>query len=272
MSVIDCVKGSYRFLPGIAPFSSGAVAMPGFQIVHATLRRPMPWRKGFELIDAHLGEQERPRAALCAIELRIPAALTPDGFDGFNAGYQALLKDWELLVDGQNPIARTNVAPVVGAPGEPSLYGFAYTAPADTLTATGTHLTATGRQGSRQGSPDPTAPTFVVAGSGETRRSERGAVEVVRAGESAPDAMREKATYVLGVMRDRLHALGGDWADVTAINVYTAHPIEPFLADTILRGIGPAAIHGVTWHLSRPPIVGLEFEMDMRGVARRVWV
>ena len=249
MNAIDNVKGSYRFLPGIAPFSSGAVAMPGYQVVHATLRRPTPWRKGFELIDAHLAEQKRPRAALCAIELRIPAALTSAGFDGFNAGYQALLKEWDLLVGSQNPIARTNVAPVVDPLGEASLYGFAYTVPGG-----------------------PTMPTFVVAGSGETRRNAGGGVEIVRDGDSTPDAMREKATYVLGVMRDRLHGLGGDWVDVTAINVYTAHPIEPFLADTILRGVGPAAIHGVTWHLSRPPIIDIEFEMDMRGVAKRLWL
>jgi hypothetical protein len=249
VNAIDNVKGNYRFLPGIAPFSSGAVAMPGYQVVHATLRRPMPWRKGFELIDAHLAAETRPRAALCAIELRIPAALTPDGFDGFNAGYQALLRDWDLLVSGQNPIARTNVAPVVGAPGEASLYGFAYTT---------------------QNGPD--SPTFVVAGSGETRRSATGAPELVRAGETSPDAMREKAAHVLGVMRDRLHGLGGDWADVTSINVYTKHPIEPYLADVILRNVGPAAIHGVTWHLSAPPVIDIEFEMDMRGIARRIWV
>jgi hypothetical protein len=249
VNAIDNVKGNYRFLPGIAPFSSGAVAMPGYQVVHATLRRPMPWRKGFELIDAHLAAETRPRSALCAIELRIPAALTPDGFDGFNAGYQALLRDWDLLVSGQNPIARTNVAPVVGAPGEASLYGFAYTT---------------------QNGPD--SPTFVVAGSGETRRSATGAPELVRAGETFTDAMREKAAHVLGVMRDRLHGLGGDWADVTSINVYTKHPIEPYLADVILRNVGPAAIHGVTWHLSAPPVIDIEFEMDMRGVARRIWV
>jgi hypothetical protein len=246
---IDCVKGGYRFLPGIAPFSSGTIAMAGSQVVHATLRRPIPWRKGFELIDAHLSGEKRPRAALCAIELRIPTALTPDGFDGFNAGYQALLKEWDLLVDGQNPIARTNVAPVVGAPSEASLYGFAYTALGEAV-----------------------SPTFVVAGSGETRRNERGVAELVRGGEYTPDAMREKAAYVLGVMRDRLHGLGADWADVTAINIYTAHPIEPFLADTILRGVGPAAIHGVTWHLSRPPVIDIEFEMDMRGTQRRIWL
>src|SRR5215207_295127 len=97
---VDNVKGDYRFLPGIAPFSSGAVAMPGHQVVHATLRNSMPWREGFGLIDAHLRAESRPRAALCAIELRIPKPFTFGGFDGFNEGYQALLKEWDLLVDG----------------------------------------------------------------------------------------------------------------------------------------------------------------------------
>jgi hypothetical protein len=248
-ATIDCVRGNYRFLPGIAPFSSGAIAMPGSQVVHVTLRRAIPWRKGFELIDAHLREQQRPRQALCAIELRIPAPLTASGFDDFNAGYQALLKEWDLLVDGHNPIARTNVAPVVDPPGEASLHGFAYTAPGGAA-----------------------SPTFVVAGSGETRRSANGAIDIVRRGDTTPAAMREKAAYVLGVMRERLHGLGADWPDVTATNIYTAFAIEPFLADTILRGVGPAAGHGVIWHLSRPPIVDIDFEMDMRGVARRLWL
>jgi enamine deaminase RidA (YjgF/YER057c/UK114 family) len=249
MDTIDNVKGSYRFLPGIEPFSSGVVAMPRFQVVHATLRYPMPWRKGFELIDRQLRAEGRPRAALCAVELRIPAPLTFDGFDAFNHGYRMLLESWHLIVDGQNPIARTNVAPVVGAPDEPSLYGFAYTAP---------------------GGPD--TPTFVVAGSGETRTREKSVNGLVRGGETTPEAIREKAAYVLDVMHERLHALGADWTDVTAINIYTAHPIEPFLETTILDHVGLAAIHGVTWHLSHPPVVDIEFEMDLRGVARRVWV
>jgi len=245
----SCAKGNYRFLPGIAPFSSGAVADTGYQVIHATLRRPLPYRKGFELIDAHLSAEGRPRQALCAIELRIAEPLTSDGFDSFNAGYRAILTDWNILIDGENPIARTNVAPVVGAPAEPSLYGFAYTVP---------------------GGPD--APTFVVAGSGETRDRSLDAKGLVRFRETSPDAMREKATYVMGVMRDRLHGLGADWPDVTAINVYTKYPIDTFLTDVILRQVGAAAIHGVTWHLSGPPVKDIEFEMDMRGVARRLWL
>ena len=95
---------------------------------------------------------------------------------------------------------------------------------------------------------------------------------IVRHGETSPDAMREKARFVMGVMQERLRALGGDWSRVTTIDVYAAQPIYSFLLDEILRPAGPAAIHGVRWFPSLPPIQGLEFEMDMRGVARElVW-
>lgn len=223
------------------------VAAAGHEIVYATLRAPVPWREGFALIDSHLRQQPRPRAALCAISLRSPAPLTFDGFAEFNAGYRALLQSWKLLVDDDNPIARTNVAPVVAAPREPSLYAFAYTAPGVTP-----------------------RPTFVVAGSGEV--DELVAERIIRRGETSTDAMRAKAVFVMDVMQARLRALGADWPDVSAIDVYTARPIEPFLADAVLAPAGAAAVHGVRWFPSRPPIVGLEFEMDLRGVAREIWL
>lgn len=245
----EAPAGNYRFVPGIAPFSSGVVASPGYQVVHATLRAPIPWREGFALIEGRLSAEGRPRAALCAIELRSPAPFSFAGFDAFNAPYQQLLAQWKLLVDGANPIARTNVAPLVAAPSEPSLYAFAYTIPG-----------ATPR------------PTFVVAGAGEMRERGTGARGIVRHGETSSDAMREKATHVMGIMGARLAGLGVGWADVTMIDVYTVQPIEPWLAETVLRPAGSAAVHGVRWFPSRPPIVGLEYEMDVRGVARELWV
>ena len=243
----DCPDGGYRFLPGIPAFSSGVVALSGREIVHATLAAPAPWRAGFTLIERHLREAGRPRTALCGIELRSPAPFTFEGFDAFNAGYRSLLAEWEILVDGENPIPRTNVAPVAAAPAEPSLYAFSYTVAGATP-----------------------APTFVVAGAGEMRERGRGAEGIVRGGDTSPDAMREKARFVMGVMQERLRALGGDWSRVTAIDVYTAQPIHAFLVDEILRPVGAAAIHGVRWFPSRPPIQGLEFEVDLRGVAREL--
>ena len=243
----DVHAGHYRFLPGIAPFSSGVVAIAGYQVVHATLRAPIPWRDGFGLIDRHLRAENRPRAALCAIELRSPAPFSFDGFDSFNAGYQALLAEWKLHVDGENPIARTNVAPVTGPPREPSLYAFSYTVPG-----------ATPR------------PTFIVAGAGEMRDRTLGVEGIVRHGDTSPEAMREKARFVMNIMQERLRGLGADWSRVRVIDVYTAEAIHSFLLDEILRPAGPAAIHGVRWFPSRPPIRGLEFEMDLRGVAREL--
>jgi hypothetical protein len=198
----DCPNGNYRFLPGISAFSSGTVAMPGHEIVHVTLATPIPWREGFTRIERHLRDQQRSKTALCGIELRSPAAFTFEGFARFNEGYRALLDDWGILVGEDNPIPRTNVAPVVAAPAEPSLYAFAYTTPGATP-----------------------APTFIVAGAGEMRDRAQGPDGIVRHGETSPDAMREKARFVMGVMQERLRALAGDWSRVTTIDVCAAQPI-----------------------------------------------
>jgi hypothetical protein len=247
-SLLSGPDPSYRFLPGGEPYSSGVVATRGWEMVHATLQTPVPWRDGFRGIERHLGALGRPRVALAAIELRVPAPLTFAGFAEFNQGYRALLGEWGLLVDGRNPVARTNVAPVVGPPSEPSLYAFSYTV-------------AAGPAG---------RPTFVAAGSGELRPGQSSRAGVVRPDETSPDAMREKAAYVMGVMQTRLAGLGAAWADVTAVDIYTAHPLESFLATDILAAMGPAAIHGVHWYLSHPPIAGLAYEMDLRGVRQEV--
>jgi hypothetical protein len=239
---------SYRFLPGGEPYSAGVVATPGWEMIHATLQAPVPWRQGFAGIERHLRTLGRPRTALGAIELRVPTPLTFAGFAEFNRGYRALLGEWGLLVDGRNPVARTNVAPVVGPPAEPSLYAFSYTAATE----------AAGRA------------TFVAAGSGELRPGQASRAGVVRPDETSPDAMREKAAYVMAVMQARLTGLGAAWADVTAVDIYTAHPLESFLATEILAVMGPAAIHGVHWYLSHPPVAGLAYEMDLRGVRREV--
>ena len=55
------------------------------------------------------------------------------------------------------------------------------------------------------------------------------------------------------------------WAAATATQVYTVHDLYPFLAGEIVaRG---AAARGLTWFYARPPVVGLDYEMDVRGIA-----
>ena len=247
MELLDNARGGYRFLTGIPAFSSGAVAMAGFEVVRVTLNRPLPYRLGFDAIDAHLAGAGRPRQALCAMELRSPKPFSFDGFDEFNDGYRSILSDWDILLPDHNPVARSNVAPVVAAPAEPSLYAFSYTAPSDAPST-----------------------SFVVAGAADVARQSLTERAIVRAGETSADAMAEKAAHVMALMATRLAALGAGWADVTGGNVYTAEVLQPYLADTVLAPMGATAIHGIHWHMARPPIEGLAFEMDVRGVTREV--
>jgi hypothetical protein len=248
MTPINHPDGDYRFLPGIAPYSAGVVSTPGFEIVHVTLHRPLPYRRGFDRIERHLGAEGRPRSALCGIELRSPRPFTFDGFAGFNAGYARILEGWGLFVGGVNPVARTNIAPEVDPPPEPVLYGFSYSRPCDPSLP----------------------PTLIVAGAGELPEGVLSPQAIVRSGETSPDGIAAKAAFVMDLMEHRLRGLGGDWPAVTAIDVYTVHPIDHLLPEVILRRVGLAAVHGVRWFYSRPPIEGIEFEMDVRGVRAEV--
>ena len=58
----------------------------------------------------------------------------------------------------------------------------------------------------------------------------------------------------------------------TAPHIYTMQPLHSFLVDAILDRSDVAAIHGVHWHFSRPPIAGLAYEMDVRGVRQELWL
>ena len=88
---------------------------------------------------------------------------------------------------------------------------------------------------------------------------------IIRPGDHSPEAMREKANFVLGAMEQRMAALGVSWADVTATQVYTIFEIHPLLADEFVRR--GAMSGGLVWHFARPPVQGLDFEVDVRGVA-----
>ena len=243
-------SGHYRFLQGIEPYSCGVIAEPGWEIVRVTTAGllPPPWRAGFDLIDAHLRRLGLSRASLCAMELRSPAPFTMEGFIGYNRGYRALLEEWGLLLGGVNPIARTNVAPLTGAPSEVSLHAFSFVRP----------------------NPGLARRTFVVAGAGELREGILESHRILRRGDTSPAALMEKADYVLDVMEERLHGLGVGWEDVTATDVYTVHPLTEALRTLLLKRVGPAARHGLCWHVTNPPVLEIEFEMDVRGLAIEV--
>ena len=95
----------------------------------------------------------------------------------------------------------------------------------------------------------------MISGAGEAERKPE---------DTSPAATRIKAQSVLASMEERLGALGLGWGDVNATQAYTVYEMHSFFGDEIVaRGATPG---GLTWHYARPPIVGLDFEMDVRSV------
>ncbi|MEE8352769.1 MAG: hypothetical protein V3R37_11335 [Rhodospirillales bacterium] len=239
--------GNYRYIPGPFQYSGGVAAESGFAIERVRFSRPLPMVEGFRAIETHLTALGRPFTSFCACELRSPAPFTEAEFIAFNRVYVGTLERWGICRDKENPVARSNVCHEIDPPPEPSFKAFCYTVPAPPAVQEGA------------------VKSFVISGSGESPEGLGSYKErTIRFGDTSPEAMREKARYVLGAMEKRMTSLGVGWEKVSATQVYTVYDIYPFLVDEIVgRG---AASNGLTWYYARPPIKGLDFEMDVRGV------
>ncbi len=236
-ALVPFPDGGFAYLEGVFPYSQGVAALPGYAIERARFAKLVPMAEGFRRIAAYLERLGRPKTAFCACELRSPRPFSFAGFGEFNKGYVAVLEDWGLYRDGLNPVARSNVAPEVDAPAEPSFYAFSYTVPAANA----------GR-------------SFVVAGSGEWPEGGRFPEDIVARGDTSAGGLRAKAEWVLDMMEHRMQGLGGfGWKDATAVQIYTAFR---FPVEAVARRAGASLV----WHWCRPPIEGLDYEMDVRGV------
>lgn len=240
---IDVPDGGYRYIPGVFQYSAGVCARASYQIERIVFPRPPPLVAGFAFIERYLQSQGVPLAAFCACELRSPAPFTDAGFTAFNRLYVGTLERWGIMRDDKNPVARSNVCPEQYKPAEPAFYAFCFARPASGA-----------------------APSFVISGSGEAEEGHASYRErTIRFGDTSPQALHEKAVFVLNRMEQRMAAVTATWTDTTAAQVYTVHDLYPFLADEIVRR--GAAEHGLRWHFARPPVQGLEYEMDCRGVS-----
>src|ERR1043165_5068938 len=194
MSTAIFAPGGYRFIPAVFQYSGGVAAEPGFAIVRVRFHAPVALTQGFARIEQVIRAAGRPLTAFCACELRSPSPFTEDGFRAFNEIYAGTLQKWGVYDGRTNPVARSNVCPESDPPTEPSFHAFCYTIAA-----------------SRP------LPTFIVAGSAEAVEGKSNYRDhTVRLGETSPDAIREKAVYVLGEMERRMAALGFTWSDTTA--------------------------------------------------------
>ncbi|RED36176.1 hypothetical protein BJ123_108109 [Rhodopseudomonas thermotolerans] len=244
IETVEAPNSGYRYMPGVFQYSCGIAALPGFAIERVRFANPVPLKQGFAKIAEILKEAGRPLTAFGACELRSPAPFTEEGFVAFNEIYIKTLMDWGIMQDRVNPIARSNVCPAIDPPAEPSFYAFSYTVPADN------------------------APkSFVIAGSGEAPEGKGNYRDhTVALGDTSAAGLQKKAQFVLGEMERRMSAFGGTWADITGAQLYTVHDIHPFLESELgRRGVFR---HGLTWHFNRPPVEGLDYEMDCRCVHR----
>jgi hypothetical protein len=245
--VIAFPAGGYRYISGAFQYSAGVAAEPGYEMERARFAACLPLADAFAAVEAHITRLGLPMTAFAACELRSPEPFSEQGFVDFNRQYVQTLERWGLYRDGVNPVARTNVCPAYETPTEPSMRAFSYAVPSS-------------------------RPRGGFISSGGAEAMERGtgtyAGRIVREGETSPDALREKAKFVVAEMERRVTALGYDWSDATAVGVYTVHDIGALVGDELAAtGVAP---DGFTWHFARPPVVGIEFEMDVRGPVREV--
>ena len=242
--MVPLPERGFGYAPGVFQYSCGVVALPGFRLERARFRQPIPLSAGFDRIRSHLEDQGLPLTAFAACELRSPAPFTEEGFAAFNRIYANTLQEWGVFLDETNPVARSNVCPEVSPPIEPGFFAFSYAVP--------------GHGGG-----------FIVAGNGEAREGGASYQEsIVAPGDTSPAGLARKCAHVMTEMEKRMATLGVDYAGATAINLYTVHDPHPILADGVLaRG---AASLGIEWHYCRPPIRGLDWEMDGRGITREL--
>jgi hypothetical protein len=243
MSTEDFAPGGYRFIPAVFQYSGGVAALPGYEICRVRFHTPLPLVEGFDVIAKWIAAAGRPLTAFCACELRSPGQWNDAGFKAFNERYVVTLKEWGIFDGVKNPVARSNTIPEISAPTEPCFYAFSYTVP---------------KKSQR--------PTFVISGGGDARAGSAPYAErIVRLGDTSPEGMREKACFVLDEMERRLSEFGFTWAETTATQAYCVHDIHPFLGGEIARR--GAMSGGLTLFFNRPPVQGLDYEMDCRGIA-----
>jgi hypothetical protein len=255
-NVQEFALGGYRFIPAVFQYSSGVAAQPGYALERARFAKPLPLAAAFDAVEGYLRALGRPLTAFAACELRTPRPFTEQGFYDFNKAYVITLQRWGIYTEAEkpvNPVARTNVCPMYEPPAEAVMYAFSYTVPTPA------------------GAPSAAQRTFVLAGGGEALgRGASHRERIVRLEDTSPEGMRAKVEAVAGEMERRLELLGFGWADALSTQAYTVQNIGHLVGELLAaRG---ACGGGINWIYARPPVVGLEFEMDVRRVAREVLV
>jgi len=248
-------EGGYRYLPSVFQYSAGVAAEPGYQLVQARFSSWLPIEDAFICIEQHLKKIGRPLTAFAHCELRSPRQFDDQGFIDFNRKYVSTLEQWGIYQSKSekhsfvNPVARTNVCPEYFEPSEVVMYAFTYTIPTSA------------------DSPS----NFVISGGGDARSGPEPYRErIVAYGDTSNAGLKVKMEFVTNEMTQRLVSLGFNWNDVTTVQAYSVHNIGSLVEEVFAKqGYLRSGIH---WHFARPPVAGLDFEMDLKGAVTQIFI
>ncbi len=253
--VSNFAVGGYRYIPSVFQYSAGVAAESGFRLEQARFKSPVPIQNAFAIVERHLTQIGRPFTSFAHCELRSPGQFDDNGFIEFNKRYVGTLQKWGIYqaqnagTKAINPVARTNVCPEFFGPQEISMLAFTYTVPCAT---------------------DSNA-NFVLSGGGDARPgSEPYKDRIIAYGDHSQSGLQLKVEFVIQEMEKRLKSLGFTWSDVACTQAYSAHNIGG-LVESLLASRGFMRT-GLSWHFARPPVMGLDFEMDLRGAVNQVYV
>lgn len=233
----------YSYIPAVFQYSAGVVASDGYRINRVIFPDNPALEVGYDRIARFLVERGLEYTALCACELRSPEPLSVDGFEQFNRKYIKRLENWGIVQADDNPIARSNVCPVENNLDGVVFFAFSYVVKEDAAKG-----------------------NFVIAGSAEATEGAGVSLEnnIISYNDWSEKGIKEKGIWVLNEMERRLRTVGASWRGVNGIHVYSARNWQGVLqTEMISREIRRK---GLEWWIARPPVIGLEFEMDCRSV------
>lgn len=253
--VAHFAAGGYSYIPSVFQYSAGVASGPGFRLEQARFKSPVPMQDAFTLVERHLTQIGRPFTAFAHCELRSPGQFDDNGFIEFNKRYVSTLQKWGIYQAQQadtkaiNPVARTNVCPEFFGPQEISMLAFTYTVPCEVNAKV----------------------NFVLSGAGDARPgSEPYKDRIIAYGDHSQSGLQVKIEFVIQEMEKRLESLGFTWNDVACTQAYSVHNIGG-LVERLLAS-QDFMRNGLSWHFARPPVMGLDFEMDLRGTVDQVYI
>ncbi|MBV9359215.1 MAG: hypothetical protein JO023_27210 [Chloroflexi bacterium] len=207
------------------------------------LRNTLPLADGLAFAASFLSDEGRPLASFAACELRSPSALSMADFIVFNSLYSDLLRANGFGAENSFPVARSNMAPLFDRPATHTLFAFTYAMRSGGISGTEEH-------------------DFVISGMPEITTAKPGGI--VAGGDTSPAGMTTKARHVIAELQFRVESLGGRWSDITGVQAYTLQSLDPVME---VLGTSGLATKGLALFPGSPPVIGFDFEIDVRAVS-----